>query len=78
MLLKPKKTKLVESVLCGIPLKTIQGTIRQKPDKDDAWYFYLSGRYSKIYDIGANVRYTALLTAIQNKGNQILLVDPNP
>jgi len=78
MLLKPRTTTLVETYLCGIPLKTVQGTVRSKPDKDDAWYFYLSGKYSKVYDIGANVGYTALLTTIQNKKTKILLVDPNP
>ena len=72
------ESKYLEANLCGVPLKTISGTIRKKEDQDDAWWFYLAKHNSVIFDIGANIGYTALLALIQNPKRQIILVDPNP
>ncbi len=70
--------KHIETSLCGVPLKTVSGTIRKHVDQDDAWWFYLSKHHEVIFDIGANIGYTALLSLIQNPKRQIVLVDPNP
>ncbi|WP_033956492.1 FkbM family methyltransferase [Psychroserpens jangbogonensis] len=72
------KSKYVETSLCGVPLKTLSGTIRKHEDQDDAWWFYLSKHHNIIFDIGANIGYTALLSLIQDPKRQIILVDPNP
>ena len=72
------EAKYVETTLCGVPLKTLSGTIRNKVDQDDAWWFYLAKHHDVIFDIGANIGYTALLSIIQNPKRQIILVDPNP
>ena len=72
------EAKYVEATLCGVPLKTLSGTIRNQVDQDDAWWFYLAKHHDVIFDIGANIGYTALLSLIQNPKRQIILVDPNP
>lgn len=56
---------------------SLSGTIRIKPDKDDAWFYLLSRKYNKIYDIGANIGCTALISRLNNPNGKILLVDPN-
>lgn len=72
------KIAYVKSNLCGIDLITTQGTIRFKTDQDDAWFFHLAKHHKIIFDIGANVGYTALLATIQDPSRAYLLVDPNP
>lgn len=76
--LKKDSNTLVETRLCGIPLQTYPTTIRSSTDQDDAWFFELAKHHKIIYDIGANVGYTALLAMIQNPNREYLLVDPNP
>lgn len=75
---KKEGDPMVSSTLCGIPLKTFPGTIRKKTDQDDAWFFHLAKHHKTIFDIGANVGYTALLAMIQNPNREYVLVDPNP
>ncbi|PHS62079.1 MAG: hypothetical protein COB12_11170 [Flavobacterium sp.] len=77
-LIKSDNKKLIESNLCGVKLLTINGTIRKKTDQDDAWFYYLAKHHEVIFDIGANIGYTALLAMIQNPSREYLLVDPNP
>jgi FkbM family methyltransferase len=73
------KEKLYENrVLCGVQLKTLPSTIRQKVDKDDAWYYSLVKNSEHVFDLGCNIGYTSLLAAIQKNNKSILLVDPNP
>lgn len=72
------KIKYETATLCGIALTTTEGTIRSKPDQDDAWFFYLAKHHDIIIDVGANVGYTALLAMIQNPDRDYLLIDPNP
>lgn len=67
-----------QSSLCGVSLKTVKETIRKKIDQDDAWFFHLATHNEVIFDIGANVGYTALLALIQNPDRRYILVDPNP
>ena len=76
--IKREDTKLKASSLCGVPLKTYNETIRATPDQDDAWFFYLAKYHKVIFDIGANIGYTALLAMIQDPDRDYVLVDPNP
>ncbi len=76
--LKKDDNKLKASMLCGIPLMTYNETIRTTPDQDDTWFFYLAKHHNIIFDIGANVGYTALLAMIQKPDREYVLVDPNP
>lgn len=76
--IKREDTKLKASSLCGVPLKTYNETIRATPDQDDAWFFYLAKHHKVIFDIGANIGYTALLAMIQDPDRDYVLVDPNP
>ena len=75
---KPKENQFKSEQLCGVSLKLIPGTFREKADQDDAWWFYLCKYHNTIYDVGANIGYTALLALIQDPNRQIILVDPNP
>src|SRR5690554_2451957 len=76
--LKKNSQKPINSKLCGVPLRTYKGTIRNKTDQDDAWFFELAKNHEVIYDLGANIGYTALLAMIQNPNREYVLVDPNP
>jgi FkbM family methyltransferase len=69
---------MVDAQLCGVPLRVVPGTVRNKVDQDDAWWFYLARHHDVILDIGCNIGYTALLALIQNKNRTVVLVDPNP
>ncbi len=75
---KKDKSNLIESDLCGTSLQTFPNTIRKETDQDDAWFFELAKHHKIIYDIGANVGYTALLAMIQKPDREYILVDPNP
>jgi FkbM family methyltransferase len=75
---KGQEQKFVSKQLSGYPLKVVPGTIREKVDQDDAWWFYLARHHNVIFDIGCNIGYTALLALIQNPDRRIVLVDPNP
>ncbi|MFD2823339.1 FkbM family methyltransferase [Lacinutrix iliipiscaria] len=76
--IKKESFKLVDMELCGVPLKVVKRSLRQKIDQDDTWWFYLSKHHDIIFDIGCNVGYTATLALIQDPNRQIILVDPNP
>lgn len=76
--LQKNNDKLYNSLLCGVPLKSYRGTIRSIPDQDDTWFYYLAKNHNIIFDIGANIGYTALLSMIQNPNREYILVDPNP
>tara|TARA_A100000171_G_scaffold52970_1_gene74752 strand:- start:2237 stop:3070 length:834 start_codon:yes stop_codon:yes gene_type:complete len=73
-----ERVKLIASSLCGTPLRTHPGTVRSKADQDDAWFFYLAKHHEVIYDVGANVGYTALIAMVQNPDRDYFLIDPNP
>lgn len=64
--------------LSGIKIKVLQGTLRTKADKDDAWFFALAKNSEHLFDLGCNVGYMSLIAAIQNKNKSIVLADPNP
>lgn len=62
----------------GRPLRTLPGTVRRQPDYDDAWWVALCREARQIFDLGANVGYTALLALLAGFPDRILLADPNP
>lgn len=76
--IKGYEQKFISKELSGYHLNVVPGTIREKVDQDDAWWFYLAKHHNEIFDIGCNVGYTALLALIQNPYRRIVLVDPNP
>lgn len=75
---KGSDQKFVLKRLSGFNLKVIPGTIKEKVDQDDAWWFYLAKHHDVIFDLGCNIGFTALLALIQDPKRQIILVDPNP
>lgn len=76
--IKKDNNTLCPASLCGVALSTYPETIRNTPDQDDAWFFHLAKHHKVIFDIGANIGYTALLAMIQDPGREYVLVDPNP
>lgn len=63
--------------LLGKGVKALPGTIRNEPDYDDAWFAWLSAHRRRLFDVGANVGFTALVAALQGM-ERMLLIDPNP
>ncbi|MBI5928558.1 MAG: FkbM family methyltransferase [Chloroflexi bacterium] len=47
-------------------------------DYDDAWFVALALRSEVVFDIGANLGLTALLTTFSSTVRNLVLVDPNP
>jgi FkbM family methyltransferase len=71
--------RIEQSTLAGKNIKAIPGTIRIKVDKDTAWFVALAKNNKKIFDLGANVGYPALLAHVFNPQiDKYLLADPNP
>lgn len=68
----------VEQEVLGRPLRVRYGTLRAKPDKDDAWLLACALRAEHILDVGANVGQAALLMLRSASVHSIILVDPNP
>ncbi|MBX2963389.1 MAG: FkbM family methyltransferase [Cyclobacteriaceae bacterium] len=71
------KDQLETKTLLGQELITVKGTI-VKEDYDDAWFYLLARQSKVIFDIGANIGYTALLASVGGNAQRIVLVDPNP
>lgn len=61
----------------GKELRVLKGTLRLQVDKDDAWFAYLAKHARVLFDIGANVGYTALLANLYGSPKAIVLVDAN-
>lgn len=55
-----------------------EGTIKEKPDYDDAWLYFLAKKAKFIFDIGCNIGQSALIINSANKKVKLLMVDPNP
>lgn len=56
----------------------IKGTMRLKPDKDDAWLFELARHHKVIFDVGSNIGQAAMLMLYNDNVEKIVLIDPNP
>lgn len=67
-----------EKVVAGTTLRAIKGTLRDTPDKDDAWMFHLSKHSRVIFDIGSNIGQAAMLMIHHPGVQKILIIDPNP
>lgn len=61
----------------GKPFKVVKNTIRDRQDKDDAWWFLLAKQHKVIFDIGSNVGYMSFLALMTDPNRRMLLVDPN-
>lgn len=55
----------------------IKGTLRLKPDKDDAWLFELARHHKVIFDVGSNIGQAAILMLYHENVEKIVLIDPN-
>ncbi|HMS65264.1 MAG TPA: hypothetical protein PKD83_08440 [Ignavibacteria bacterium] len=77
-LIKGRESNFIESILLGINVRVLEGTIREKVDQDDSWFYYLAKNTETVFDIGSNIGYMSLLAALQPNIKQIFLVDPNP
>lgn len=58
--------------------RVLKGTIKFKPDYDDAWLFILAKEATIVFDIGCNIGQTSLLILHPGHIRQIILVDPQP
>lgn len=67
-----------EKAVAGETFRAIKGTLRDTPDKDDAWIFHLSKHARIIFDVGSNIGQSALLMLYHAGVQKILLIDPNP
>ena len=63
--------------LLGRSVKALPGTVRKKPDQDDAWFVWLVQHRKSLFDVGANVGFTALVAGLSGV-ERMLLIDPNP
>src|SRR5205809_7552038 len=69
---------LVQADLLDRPLLVRDGTIRSTVDYDDAWFFACARHAEVIFDVGANVGFTALLALLAQNAKLLLLVDAYP
>lgn len=69
---------LVAETVLDRTLVVRRGTIRRPPDLDDAWFLALAQHSQTIFDVGANVGYTALLASFSPQLESIMLVDADP
>ena len=49
-------------------LQVLPGTIRSTPDQDDAWFTWLCENKKRLFDIGANIGFTALIAGLRRNG----------
>lgn len=71
------RERIVRDKLVGKEILIIKGTLKEV-DYDDAWFFHVAKHSKIIFDLGANIGYTALLANLSGKLDRLLLVDPNP
>lgn len=74
----PERRKLTEAKLFGHTIKVYTGTVRETADRDDAWFCYIARNSKVVFDVGANVGYTALMTLLIKKDSRVVLFDTNP
>ncbi len=68
---------ITQQSILGRPLLLCTGTVPPKADKDDAWFYALAKHHARIFDIGCNVGYSALLACLHDANKTIVLADPN-
>jgi FkbM family methyltransferase len=72
------KKCLVRSTLLGQELTVQIDTVLKQPDYDLAWMFACAQHAHIVFDIGANVGYTALIALLSQNVKEIVLVEANP
>ena len=70
--------QVVTVELLGQTYRLIKGTLRPKPDYDDAWMLALGHDARIVFDIGSNIGQSALLLLHPGQVKEIVLVDANP
>ena len=70
--------QVVAENLLGKRYRVIKGTIRPKPDYDDAWLLALACEARIVFDVGSNIGQSALLFLHPGNVEEIILVDANP
>ncbi|MEL7061904.1 MAG: FkbM family methyltransferase, partial [Acidobacteriota bacterium] len=61
--------------ILGRSLHLRAGSYRQRPDYDDAWFLACARRARRIFDVGANRGYHALLGLLGSDEAEVVLVD---
>ena len=69
---------LIQCQLLNHDLAVRYGTIRTRPDYDDAWLLACARNAETVFDIGANVDYSALLMLMSPTVKKMVLVEANP
>lgn len=69
---------LVKAKLLDKEYLVREQTIRDTPDKDDAWLLACAFSAKRIFDIGSNIGQAAMLELYPDSVEHVLLVDPNP
>jgi FkbM family methyltransferase len=75
--LNVKKSNFVDREIGGKTMKSVKGSIPDKLDKDDAWFFELAKHHECFLDVGANIGYTSLLAAALPNNKELFLIDAN-
>lgn len=70
--------RVVTANLFDRPYRVVKGTLRTKPDYDDAWLLALGYEAEVVFDIGSNIGQSALLLLHPGQVREIVLVDANP
>lgn len=70
--------QVVTANLLGRPYRVLKGTLRPKPDYDDAWLLALGYEARIVFDIGSNIGQSALLLLHPGQLSEIVVVDANP
>lgn len=66
-----------EADFLGRSFRTVKGTIRNKPDYDDAWLLALAYHSKLVFDVGCNVGPAGFLLLYPEKIQRIVFVDAN-
>lgn len=69
---------LIDEELVGRVFRVRRGTIRKRPDYDDAWLLALACHAERVLDVGSNIGQAALLMLRSATVRDLVLVEPNP
>lgn len=69
--------RIVGENVLGHPVKVAKGSVRSKPDYDDAWVLACARHAQVVLDAGANVGQDTLLMLLGSRVQKIIMVDAN-
>jgi len=69
--------RIVGENVLGCPVKVVKGSVRRKPDYDDAWVLACARHAQVVLDAGANVGQDTLLMLLGSGVKKIIVVDAN-